>query len=286
MTQPAPARAPNELAPEPAGSPAAATARLPLIVWAIAAAFVAVELAVSGRYGFMQDELYFIERRPSSRVRLRRPAAAHAAAGPGHRHLRPAPSRDPRHPGAGRRWRRAHRGQVRGAVRRRPTRPAAGRPGDGLRPDPDRRRPHRQHHADRTPGLGARPALRHHGAAARPPPLVARRRRGRRRRARRQLPAGHAADRGAGRHHLLEVPPGPAHPLAVARRRHRDGHLVAEPGVASYPRLAPASYVLCSSYRKQCGVQLRRRGTSPAHLPRTLFDPAGGSLLRSALAQS
>jgi 4-amino-4-deoxy-L-arabinose transferase-like glycosyltransferase len=30
-------------------------------VWVIAAVFVAVELAVSGRYGFLQDELYFIE---------------------------------------------------------------------------------------------------------------------------------------------------------------------------------------------------------------------------------
>jgi hypothetical protein len=37
------------------------TDRLPLLVWVIAAAFVAVELAASGRYGFMQDELYFIE---------------------------------------------------------------------------------------------------------------------------------------------------------------------------------------------------------------------------------
>ena len=35
--------------------------RLPALVWIIAAIFVAVELAVSRRYGFMQDELYFIE---------------------------------------------------------------------------------------------------------------------------------------------------------------------------------------------------------------------------------
>jgi hypothetical protein len=34
--------------------------RLPSLVWVTAAAFVAVELAVSARYGFMQDELYFI----------------------------------------------------------------------------------------------------------------------------------------------------------------------------------------------------------------------------------
>jgi 4-amino-4-deoxy-L-arabinose transferase-like glycosyltransferase len=35
--------------------------RVPPLVWLIAAAFVAVELAVSDRYGFQQDELYFIE---------------------------------------------------------------------------------------------------------------------------------------------------------------------------------------------------------------------------------
>ena len=35
--------------------------RVPALVWVIAAVFVAVELAVSGRYGFLQDELYFIQ---------------------------------------------------------------------------------------------------------------------------------------------------------------------------------------------------------------------------------
>jgi 4-amino-4-deoxy-L-arabinose transferase-like glycosyltransferase len=41
--------------------PAPGSGRLPAPVWVIAAVFVAVELAVSGRYGFLQDELYFIE---------------------------------------------------------------------------------------------------------------------------------------------------------------------------------------------------------------------------------
>jgi hypothetical protein len=35
--------------------------RVPALVWVIAAVFVGLELAVSARYGFMQDELYFIE---------------------------------------------------------------------------------------------------------------------------------------------------------------------------------------------------------------------------------
>ncbi|MGA5305905.1 glycosyltransferase family 39 protein [Nucisporomicrobium flavum] len=35
--------------------------RLPALVWVIAAAFVAVELAFSAGYGFQQDELYFIQ---------------------------------------------------------------------------------------------------------------------------------------------------------------------------------------------------------------------------------
>ena len=41
-------------------SPDSPSGRVPVLVWVIGAAFVAVELAVSGRYGFQQDELYFI----------------------------------------------------------------------------------------------------------------------------------------------------------------------------------------------------------------------------------
>ena len=41
--------------------PGPGSGRLPAPVWVIAAVFVAFELAISGRYGFLQDELYFIE---------------------------------------------------------------------------------------------------------------------------------------------------------------------------------------------------------------------------------
>ena len=54
-------------APLPASATAGAPARqalvsdkVPALAWVIGAVFVAVELAVSGRYGFQQDELYFL----------------------------------------------------------------------------------------------------------------------------------------------------------------------------------------------------------------------------------
>src|SRR5690242_11002527 len=47
--------------PHAARAPVPATGRVPALFWVIAAAFVTLELAVSGRYGFLQDELYFIE---------------------------------------------------------------------------------------------------------------------------------------------------------------------------------------------------------------------------------
>ena len=40
--------------------PSRSADRVPALAWLIAAAFVAVELAFSDRYGFMQDELYFL----------------------------------------------------------------------------------------------------------------------------------------------------------------------------------------------------------------------------------
>jgi hypothetical protein len=42
-------------------APASHPDRVPVLAWVIAAAFVALELALSGRYGFMQDELYFVQ---------------------------------------------------------------------------------------------------------------------------------------------------------------------------------------------------------------------------------
>jgi hypothetical protein len=58
----APAGAAGSTEAAPAQRPAASHPdRVPVLVWVIAAVFVALELALSGRYGFMQDELYFIE---------------------------------------------------------------------------------------------------------------------------------------------------------------------------------------------------------------------------------
>jgi hypothetical protein len=43
-----------------AQAPVSPSDRTPVLVWVIAAVFVAVEVAVSGRYGFHPDEMYFI----------------------------------------------------------------------------------------------------------------------------------------------------------------------------------------------------------------------------------
>jgi 4-amino-4-deoxy-L-arabinose transferase-like glycosyltransferase len=66
MNQPDSTAAAATLAAVPVATPAQQepvppSDRVPALVWLIAAVFVAVELAVSGRYGFQQDELYFIE---------------------------------------------------------------------------------------------------------------------------------------------------------------------------------------------------------------------------------
>src|SRR5450755_4864798 len=65
MDQPGGSAAPTPEAAAVVDSPAAQwpvspSDRVPVLAWVIGAAFVAVELLVSGRYGFLQDELYFI----------------------------------------------------------------------------------------------------------------------------------------------------------------------------------------------------------------------------------
>ena len=52
---------PQAAVPQAGQAAGSSSDRVPALAWLIAAAFVAVELAVSGRYGFMQDELYFVE---------------------------------------------------------------------------------------------------------------------------------------------------------------------------------------------------------------------------------
>jgi hypothetical protein len=66
MTEPDGTAAATPLAASPAVAvpaarlPAPDSDKVPALAWVIGAIFVAVELAVSGRYGFQQDELYFL----------------------------------------------------------------------------------------------------------------------------------------------------------------------------------------------------------------------------------
>ena len=65
MDQPEGSAVPTPGAAAVVGSPAAQVPvshsdHVPVLAWVIAAVFVAVELALSDRYGFLQDELYFI----------------------------------------------------------------------------------------------------------------------------------------------------------------------------------------------------------------------------------
>ena len=50
----------GQAGPTAQAEPVSPSDRVPALAWVIAAVFVAVELAVSARYGFLQDELYFI----------------------------------------------------------------------------------------------------------------------------------------------------------------------------------------------------------------------------------
>jgi hypothetical protein len=52
--------APDDLSQDPAAAASRDDDRVPRLVWLIAAVFSAVELALSGLYGFQQDELYFL----------------------------------------------------------------------------------------------------------------------------------------------------------------------------------------------------------------------------------
>ena len=51
---------PDDLPQDTAAAASRDDDRVPRLVWLIAAVFSAVELAVSGLYGFQQDELYFL----------------------------------------------------------------------------------------------------------------------------------------------------------------------------------------------------------------------------------
>src|SRR6266496_2336480 len=95
--------------PIPAAGPAVTPApqtpdsppdRVPVLAWMIGAAFVAVELAVSGRYGLPAGRAVLHRGGAPSRVRLRGPAATGPAAHPDHGHPRRQPDGAPGHPGA------------------------------------------------------------------------------------------------------------------------------------------------------------------------------------------
>ena len=283
-------RSPADAVPvaSPGMSPALAPAagRVPLLAWLIAAVFVAFELAVSGRYGFLQDELYFIE------------AGRHLAFGyVDQPPLAPLLTRVTDVLGVSPTAVRIVPALAGGAVVIMAAKFAAlfgaGRFGRVLA-------------ALTTACAPLVLALAHFGITE-PLDLLAWtvvlycvlvallrdrprwwvwRGRQRRPRARSQQRDAPAADRPRGRPAVLcAASRRPAHAVAVARRGHRRGDLVAEPDLAGHTRVAPGGDGGRRARREQRPGRLRQRDPGPTGVRGPAGDPGADRGLRVALAE-